>query len=647
MNNEEQRRLSPAELQQATGLTPEEIKRQAKAGVEEANQEVQTVTQKGSKPIKVPRKMIDKFRNLLKRSEEQTKLKEDIDKKLQEINDKLEELKEKRKAVKDKAKKLKSSSSGYVTEINSLSKEIKEYDKQIEDLKQQRYTVSYKSKGTVSRKFFVIPHFIRHMKYKAKLKEEFRNTIDLLKERIKDHLDIAKELQKNPKVSKEDQKNLQTYIDSLEEYTKLSYEDFNKDDIENVLPQIFGYIKDLNDSAKGKGNDNVNDVTATPVTQTMPAPVTQKKPTTRVVTGQARKITPVQKDRANTQINEVSAEQVIIYKDLKDLTGFANYEEYFDEFARQKIAGKVKMSSLLSKDTFEAKKNSQELKAELKENKDKLKEAETTLNKTNQELDSTKRTLKAREDELASARKTNDEKDKQISDLQAQGEDYKKQIESLEEELNKLKGAVSNFYDALNRGAQVATETKPVEQTPEPTQPQVQENEQSQVQEPEPVVAEPAVEQKPEIDSDETVVSPVDYQGEVEPDETVVSPVEFQGNIDNQTIEIPANDQVTPLEPENTVVNTPVASRGPETAEIPVVTPEPTVESESTSTPVFDTPSSPVMNDDQTSNIADELVRIMSGQTENNLNPLQYMAQLKEQEAREAEMEEQAKGRTR
>ena len=623
MNNEEQRRLSPEELQKVTGLTPEEIKRQAKAGVEEANQEVQTVTQKGSKPIKVPRKMIDKFRNLLKRSEEQTKLKEDIDKKLQEINDKLEELKEKRKAVKDKAKKLKSSSSGYVTEINSLSKEIKEYDKQIEDLKQQRYTVSYKSKGTVSRKFFVIPHFIRHMKYKVKLKEEFRNTIDLLKERIKDHLDIAKELQKNPKVSKEDQKNLQTYIDSLEEYTKLSYEDFNKDDIENVLPQIFGYIKDLNDSAKGKGNDNVNDVTATPVTQTMPAPVTQKKPTTRVVTGQARKITPVQKDRANTQINEVSAEQVIIYKDLKDLTGFANYEEYFDEFARQKIAGKVKMSSLLSKDTFEAKKNSQELKAELKENKDKLKEAETTLNKTNQELDSTKRTLKAREDELASARKTNDEKDKQISDLQAQGEDYKKQIESLEEELNKLKGAVSNFYDALNRGAQVATETKPVEQTPETTR--------LQVQEPEPVVAEPAVEQNPEIDSDETVVSPV----------------EFQGNIDNQTIEIPANDQVTPLEPENTVVNTPVASRGPETAEISVVTPEPTVESESTSTPVFDTPSSPVMNDDQTSNIADELVRIMSGQTENNLNPLQYMAQLKEQEAREAEMEEQAKGRTR
>ena len=639
MNNEEQRRLSPEELQKVTGLTPEEIKRQAKAGVEEANQEVQTVTQKGSKPIKVPRKMIDKFRNLLKRSEEQTKLKEDIDKKLQEINDKLEELKEKRKAVKDKAKKLKSSSSGYVTEINSLSKEIKEYDKQIEDLKQQRYTVSYKSKGTVSRKFFVIPHFIRHMKYKAKLKEEFRNTIDLLKERIKDHLDIAKELQKNPKVSKEDQKNLQTYIDSLEEYTKLSYEDFNKDDIENVLPQIFGYIKDLNDSAKGKGNDNVNDVTATPVTQTMPAPVTQKKPTTRVVTGQARKITPVQKDRANTQINEVSAEQVIIYKDLKNLTDFADYEEYFDEFARQKNAGKVKMSSLLSKDTFEAKKNSQELKAELKENKDKLKEAETTLNKTNQELDSTKKTLKAREDELASARKTNDEKDKQISDLQAQGEDYKKQIESLEEELNKLKGAVSNFYDALNRGTQVATETKPVEQTPETTR--------LQVQEPEPVVAEPAVEQKPEIDSDETVVSPVDYQGEVEHDETAVSPVEFPGNIDNQTIEVPANDQVAPLEPKNTFVNTPAASRGPETAEIPVVTPEPTVESESTSTPVFDTPSSPVMNDDQTSNIADELVRIMSGQTENNLNPLQYMAQLKEQEAREAEMEEQAKGRTR
>lgn len=637
MNNEEQRRLSPEELQKATGLTPEEIQRQARAGVEEANQEAQTVTQKGSKPIKVPRKMIDKFRNLLKRSEEQTKLKEEIDKKLQKINEKLKELKEKRKAAKDK--KLKSSILGNETEINSLSKEIKEYDKQIEDLKQQRYTVSYKNKGTVSRKFFVIPHFVRHMKYKAKLKEEFRNSIDLLKERIKDHLDIAKELQRNPKVSKEDQKNLQTYIDSLEEYTKLSYEDFTKDDIENVLPQVFGYIKELNDSAKGKGNDNVNDVTATPVTQTMPAPVPQEKPATRVVTGQVRKITPVQKDKGNTQINEVSAEQVIIYKDLKNLTDFADYEEYFDEFARQKNAGKVKMSSLLSKDTFEAKKNSQELKAELKENKDKLKATETTLNKTNQELDSTKKTLKAREDELASARKTNDEKDKQISDLQAQGEDYKKQIESLEEELNKLKGAVSNFYDALNRGTQVATETKPVEQTPETTR--------LQVQEPEPVVAEPAVEQNSEIDSDETVVSPVDYQGEVEHDETAVSPVEFPGNIDNQTIEVPANDQVAPLEPENTVVNTPAASRGPETAEIPVVAPEPTVESESTNTPVFDTPSSPVMNDDQTSNIADELVRIMSGQTENNLNPLQYMAQLKEQEAREAEMEEQAKGRTR
>ena len=647
MNNEEQRRLSPEELQKVTGLTPEEIQRQARAGVKEANQEAQTVTQKGSKPIKVPRKMIDKFRNLLKRSEEQTKLKEEIDKKLQKINEKLKELKEKRKAAKEKAKSLNESGLWSTKEITEINKQIEEYDRQIDDLKNQKYAVSYQSKGAVSRKFYVIPHFIRHIKYKAKLKEEFRNSIDLLKERIKDHLDIAKDLQKNSKLSKADREKLKTYIDSLKEYADLSYRDFNKDDIENVLPQFFGYIKDLNDSAKGKGNDNVNDVTATPVTQTMSAPVTQKEPTTRVVTGQARKITPVQKDRGNTQINEVNAEQVIIYKDLKDLTGFANYEEYFDEFARQKIAGKVKMSSLLSKDTFEAKKNSQELKAELKENKDKLKEAETTLNKTNQELDSTKRTLKAREDELASARKTNDEKDKQISDLQAQGEDYKKQIESLEEELNKLKGAVSNFYDALNRGAQVATETKPVEQTPEPTQPQVQENEQSQVQEPEPVVAEPAVEQKPEIDSDETVVSPVDYQGEVEPDETVVSPVEFQGNIDNQTIEIPANDQVTPLEPENTVVNTPVASRGPETAEIPVVTPEPTVEPQLTSTPVFDTPSSPVMNDDQTSNIADELVRIMSGQTENNLNPLQYMAQLKEQEAREAEMEEPTKGRTR
>ena len=629
MNNEEQRRLSPEELQKATGLTPEEIQRQARAGVKEANQEAQTVTQKGSKPIKVPRKMIDKFRNLLKRSEEQTKLKEEIDKKLQKINEKLKELKEKRKAAKDK--KLKSSILGNETEINSLSKEIKEYDKQIEDLKQQRYTVSYKNKGTVSRKFFVIPHFVRHMKYKAKLKEEFRNSIDLLKERIKDHLDIAKELQRNPKVSKEDQKNLQTYIDSLEEYTKLSYEDFTKDDIENVLPQVFGYIKELNDSAKEKGNDKVNDVTATPVPQ--------EKPATRVVTGQVRKITPVQKDKGNTQINEVSAEQVIIYKDLKNLTDFADYEEYLDEFVRQKNAGKVKMSSLLSKDTFEAKKNSQELKAELKENKDKLKATETTLNKTNQELDSTKKTLKAREDELASARKTNDEKDKQISDLQAQGEDYKKQIESLEEELNKLKGAVSNFYDALNRGTQVATETKPVEQTPETTR--------LQVQEPEPVVAEPAVEQNSEIDSDETVVSPVDYQGEVEHDETAVSPVEFPGNIDNQTIEVPANGQVAPLEPESPVVNIPATSNEPETAEIPVVAPEPTVESESTNTPVFDTPSSPVMNDDQTSNIADELVRIMSGQTENNLNPLQYMAQLKEQEAREAEMEEQAKGRTR
>lgn len=639
MNNEEQRRLSPEELQKATGLTPEEIQRQARAGVKEANQEAQTVTQKGSKPIKVPRKMIDKFRNLLKRSEEQTKLKEEIDKKLQKINEKLKELKEKRKAAKEKAKSLNESGLWSTKEITEINKQIEEYDRQIDDLKNQKYAVSYQSKGAVSRKFYVIPHFIRHIKYKAKLKEEFRNSIDLLKERIKDHLDIAKDLQKNSKLSKADREKLKTYIDSLKEYADLSYRDFNKDDIENVLPQFFGYIKDLNDSAKGKGNDNVNDVTATPVTQTMPAPVPQENPATRVVTGQVRKITPVQKDKGNTQINEVSAEQVIIYKDLKNLTDFADYEEYFDEFAHQKNAGKVKMSSLLSKDTFEAKKNSQELKAELKENKDKLKEAETTLNKTNQELDSTKKTLKAREDELASARKTNDEKDKQISDLQAQGEDYKKQIESLEEELNKLKGAVSNFYDALNRGTQVATETKPVEQTPETTR--------LQVQEPEPVVAEPAVEQNSEIDSDETVVSPVDYQGEVEHDETAVSPVEFPGNIDNQTIEVPANDQVAPLEPENTVVNTPVASRGPETAEIPVVAPEPTVESESTNTPVFDTPSSPVMNDDQTSNIADELVRIMSGQTENNLNPLQYMAQLKEQEAREDEMEEQAKGRTR
>ena len=617
MNNEEQRRLSPEELQKATGLTPEEIQRQARAGVKEANQEAQTVTQKGSKPIKVPRKMIDKFRNLLKRSEEQTKLKEEIDKKLQKINEKLKELKEKRKAAKEKAKSLNESGLWSTKEITEINKQIEEYDRQIDDLKNQKYAVSYQNKGAVSRKFYVIPHFIRHIKYKAKLKEEFRNSIDLLKERIKDHLDIAKDLQKNSKLSKADREKLKTYIDSLKEYADLSYRDFNKDDIENMLPQFFGYIKDLNDSAKGKGNDNVNDVTATPVTQTMPAPVPQENPATRVVTGQVRKITPVQKDKGNTQINEVSAEQVIIYKDLKNLTDFADYEEYFKEFAHQQNDGKVKTSSLLSKDTFEAKKNSQELKAELKETKDNLKEAETTLNKTNQELDSTKKTLKAREDELASARKTNDEKDKQISDLQAQGEDYKKQIESLEEELNKLKNAVSNFYDALNRGIQLARNTSEVENTVKPAEMPHEQDEQSVV--------------KQEIDSDTTVVSPV----------------EFQGNIDNQTSEVPANDQVAPLEPESPVVNIPATSNEPETAEIPVVTPEPTVESESTSTPVFDTPSSPVMNDDQTSNIADELVRIMSGQTENNLNPLQYMAQLKEQEAREAEMEEQVKGRTR
>ena len=617
MNNEEQRRLSPEELQKATGLTPEEIQRQARAGVKEANQEAQTVTQKGSKPIKVPRKMIDKFRNLLKRSEEQTKLKEEIDKKLQKINEKLKELKEKRKAAKEKAKSLNESGLWSTKEITEINKQIEEYDRQIDDLKNQKYAVSYQNKGAVSRKFYVIPHFIRHIKYKAKLKEEFRNSIDLLKERIKDHLDIAKDLQKNSKLSKADREKLKTYIDSLKEYADLSYRDFNKDDIENMLPQFFGYIKDLNDSAKGKGNDNVNDVTATPVTQTMPAPVPQENPATRVVTGQVRKITPVQKDKGNTQINEVSAEQVIIYKDLKNLTDFADYEEYFKEFAHQQNDGKVKTSSLLSKDTFEAKKNSQELKAELKETKDNLKEAETTLNKTNQELDSTKKTLKAREAELASARKTNDEKDKQISDLQAQGEDYKKQIESLEEELNKLKNAVSNFYDALNRGIQLARNTSEVENTVKPAEMPHEQDEQSVV--------------KQEIDSDTTVVSPV----------------EFQGNIDNQTSEVPANDQVAPLEPESPVVNIPATSNEPETAEIPVVTPEPTVESESTSTPVFDTPSSPVMNDDQTSNIADELVRIMSGQTENNLNPLQYMAQLKEQEAREAEMEEQVKGRTR
>ena len=69
--------------------------------------------------------------------------------------------------------------------------------------------------------------------------------------------------------------------------------------------------------------------------------------------------------------------------------------------------------------------------------------------------------------------------------------------------------------------------------------------------------------------------------------------------------------------------------------------------------PVFDndepavTPTPVVTSDQNASNIADELVNIMNGNTNEYQNPLQYMAALRKQQEEQEEAEDKHKGRHR
>ena len=54
-----------------------------------------------------------------------------------------------------------------------------------------------------------------------------------------------------------------------------------------------------------------------------------------------------------------------------------------------------------------------------------------------------------------------------------------------------------------------------------------------------------------------------------------------------------------------------------------------------------------VTSDQNASNIADELVNIMNGNTNEYQNPLQYMAALRKQQEEQEEVEDKHKGRHR
>ena len=617
MNNEETRNLSPEELQTKTGLTPDEIKKAAEEGRSSGayegpaplnlDQNV-TATERGNNPIKVGKGMLEKIRKLRTRIVKKNAVKFDYKSTVEEIESKLKDLTTERKKARTKKASKEADynlhhSESIKEEIEKTDEQIKKLDKQINDLKVNKFAINYGK-----RKFYAVPHPVLYMKYRMSckaLQNEEEVVLAKLKAKIVEYIKKAQELKANPLIGDENKKSLDTIIASLDDY---SQKDMQPDDIP-VISKAWEEIDNLADMIAKQNNlqqvvaeevaSNPAEVSPTETVSTV-EPVSVNNPPSVVI----------QPQRRHTNTHQVVAEEVVLpNKDLKDLKDFQNYEEYFDEFVRQRAAGKVKLTSLLSKEAFEATKNNQKLKYELKETKNKL----SSMTKKKEQADETiaqkDREIAEKDDIIAKRDKTIQNKDDKIKKLLSELQNRKTELEELSKQIEELRNKVSNYQSVFNQANEkfreidnAAAEISNISHANKPDTPEVPS---------EPVATE---------------------------DVTVVKPVEFAGNV-NEPVEASRETSEVPSEPVATEEN--------------IVNTIPEVPSEETNMPVFDndepavTPTPVVTSDQNASNIADELVNIMNGNTNEYQNPLQYMAALRKQQEEQEEVEDKHKGRHR
>ena len=652
MNNEETRNLSPEKLQARTGLTPDEIKKAAEEGRSSGayegpaplnlDQNV-TATERGNNPIKVGKEMLEKIRKLRTRIVKKNAVKFDYKSTVEEIESKLKDLTTERKKARTKKASKEADynlhhSESIKEEIEKTDEQIKKLDKQINDLKVNKFAINYGK-----RKFYAVPHPVLYMKYRMSckaLQNEEEVVLAKLKAKIVEYIKKAQELKANPLIGDENKKSLDTIIASLDDY---SQKDMQPDDIP-VISKAWEEIDNLADMIAKQ--NNLQQVVAEEVASN-PAEVspTETVSTVEPVSVNNSPSVVIQPQRRHTNTHQVVAEEVVLpNKDLKDLKDFQNYEEYFDEFVRQRAAGKVKLPSLLSKEEFEATKNNQKLKYELKETKNKL----SSMTKKKEQADETiaqkDREIAEKDDIIAKRDKTIQNKDDKIKKLLSELQNRKTELEELSKQIEELRNKVSNYQSVFNQANEkfreidnAAAEISNISHANKPDTPEVPS---------EPVATE-----------DVTVVKPVEFAGNVnepveasretsevpsEPvateDVTVVKPVEFAGNV-NEPVEASWETPEVPSEPVATEEN--------------IVNTIPEVPSEETNMPVFDndepavTPTPVVTSDQNASNIADELVNIMNGNTNEYQNPLQYMAALRKQQEEQEEVEDKHKGRHR
>ena len=613
MNNEETRNLSPEELQAKTGLTPDEIKKAAEEGRSSGayegpaplnlDQNV-TATEKGNNPIKVGKGMLEKIRKLRTRIVKKNAVKFDYKSTVEEIESKLKDLTTERKKARTKKASKEADynlhhSESIKEEIEKTDEQIKKLDKQINDLKVNKFAINYGK-----RKFYAVPHPVLYMKYRMSckaLQNEEEVVLAKLKAKIVEYIKKAQELKANPLIGDENKKSLDTIIASLDDY---SQKDMQPDDIP-VISKAWEEIDNLADMIAKQNNlqqvvaeevaSNPAEVSPTETVSTV-EPVSVNNPPSVVI----------QPQRRHTNTHQVVAEEVVLpNKDLKDLKGFQNYEEYFDEFVRQRA--KVKLASLLSKEEFEATKNNQKLKYELKETKNKL----SSMTKKKEQADETiaqkDREIAEKDDIIAKRDKTIQNKDDKIKKLLSELQNRKTELEELSKQIEELRNKVSNYQSVFNQANEkfreidnAAAEISNISHANKP-------------------------------DTSEVPSEPVATE-----DVTVVKPVEFAGNV-NEPVEASWETPEVPSEPVATEEN--------------IVNTIPEVPSEETNMPVFDndepavTPTPVVTSDQNASNIADELVNIMNGNTNEYQNPL--MAALRKQQEEQEEVEDKHKGRHR
>ena len=562
MNNEETRNLSPEELQARTGLTPDEIKKAAEEGRSSGayegpaplnlDQNV-TATERGNNPIKVGKEMLEKIRKLRTRIVKKNAVKFDYKSTVEEIESKLKDLTTERKKARTKKASKEADynlhhSESIKEEIEKTDEQIKKLDKQINDLKVNKFAINYGK-----RKFYVIPHPVLYMKYRMSckaLQNEEEVVLAKLKAKIVEYIKKAQELKANPLIGDENKKSLDTIIASLDDY---SQKDMQPDDI-TVISKAWEEIDNLADMIAKQ--NNLQQVVAEEVASN-PAEVlpTETVSTVEPVSVNNPPSVVIQPQRRHTNTHQVVAEEVVLpNKDLKDLKDFQNYEEYFDEFVRQRAAGKVKSTSLLSKEAFEATKNNQKLKYELKETKNKL----SSMTKKKEQADETiaqkDREIAEKDDIIAKRDKTIQNKDDKIKKLLSELQNRKTELEELSKQIEELRNKVSNYQSIFNQANEkfreidnAAAEISNISHANKPDTPEVPS---------EPVATE-----------DVTVVKPVEFAGNVnepveasretsevpsEPvateDVTVVKPVEFAGNV-NEPVEASRETSEVPSEP--------------------------------------------------------------------------------------------------